>query len=77
MIASKKHNHCLREFDKFLLILHLPCADFSAHGRHIEDERQTLGYLLVIRKWAVQSLSMIALYWFTLLVSMATKKEYT
>ena len=63
MIASKKHNHCLREFDKFLLILHLPCADFSAHGRHIE--------------WAVQSLSMIALYWFTLLVSMATKKEYT
>lgn len=52
MIASKKHNHCLREFDKFLLILHLPCADFSAHGRHIEDERQTLGYL-ILKIWTI------------------------
>ena len=52
MATSKKHSHCLSAFDKFFVTLHLQCALIRAYRRHIEDERQTLGYL-TLKIWTI------------------------
>ena len=52
MTTSKKHNHCLRAFEKNFVTLHLQFAGSPAFGRHNEDERQTLGYL-ILEIWTI------------------------
>ena len=53
MQASKKYSYCLSEFDKFFISLPLRCASAKdMHRRHIEDERQTLGYL-ILKIWTI------------------------
>ena len=47
-----KYSHCLRLFGKFFVTLHRWCVLLSACRRHIEDERQTLGYL-ILKIWTV------------------------
>lgn len=39
-------------FGKFFVPLHLRRTLLSAHSRHIEDERQTLGYL-ILKIWTI------------------------
>lgn len=52
MDTSKKYSHCLRAFDEIFVTLHLRCALFRANRRHTEDERQTLGYL-ILKIWKI------------------------
>lgn len=52
MVTSKKYSHCLRVFGKFFVTLHLRCTHIRAYCRHIEDERQTLGYL-ILKIWTI------------------------
>ena len=52
MDTSKKYSHCLRPFDEIFVTLHLRCALFRANRRHTEDERQTLGYL-ILKIWTI------------------------
>lgn len=40
------------EFDKFFLSLRLRCLPRGRNRRHIEDERQTLGYL-ILEIWTI------------------------
>lgn len=42
----------MMEFDKFFLSLHLRCLPRGRNRRHIEDERQTLGYL-ILEIWTI------------------------
>ncbi len=46
-------------FGKFFVSLHLRCALLCAHSRHIEDERQTLGYL-ILKIWTIFNTIQIA-----------------
>lgn len=52
MGTSKKYSHCLGAFDEIFVTLHLRCALFRANRRHTEDERQTLGYL-ILKIWKI------------------------
>ena len=52
MDISKKYSHCLRSFDEIFVTLHLRCALFRGNRRHTEDERQTLGYL-ILKIWTI------------------------
>lgn len=52
MDTSKKYSYCLRAFDEIFVTLHLRCALFRANRRHTEDERQTLGYL-ILKIWTI------------------------
>lgn len=47
MDTSKNYSHCLRMFGKFFVTLRLRCALIRTNRRHTEDERQTLGYLIL------------------------------
>ena len=42
----------MMEFDKFFLSLRLRCLPRGRNRRHIEDERQTLGYL-ILEIWTI------------------------
>ena len=55
----RKYRHCLRMFGKFFVSLHSRCALLCAHSRHIEDERQTLGYL-ILKIWTIFKSTQIA-----------------
>lgn len=49
----------MRLFDKFFVTLHLRYALLRAYGRHIEDERQTLSYL-ILKIWTIFNSTQIA-----------------
>lgn len=52
MDTSKNYSHCLRMFGKFFVTLRLRCALIRTNRRHTEDERQTLGYL-ILKIWTI------------------------
>lgn len=52
MDTSKNYSHCLRMFGKLFVTLRLRCALIRTNRRHIEDERQTLGYL-ILKIWTI------------------------
>ena len=49
----------MRLFDKFFVTLRLQYALLRAYGRHSEDERQTLGYLMM-KIWTIFNSTQIA-----------------
>ena len=49
----------MRLFDKFFVTLRLQYALLRAYGRHSEDERQTLGYL-ILKIWTIFKSTKIA-----------------
>lgn len=52
METSKEYYHCLSKFDEFFVYLRLQFAVYAASSRHIEDERQTLRYL-ILKIWTI------------------------
>ena len=49
----------MRLFDKFFVTLRLQYALLRAYGRHSEDERQTLSYL-ILNIWTIFNSTQIA-----------------
>ena len=49
----------MRLFDKFFVTLRLQYALLRAYGRHSEDERQTLSYL-ILKIWTIFNSTQIA-----------------